>query len=299
MKKLFLSIVFLLSFLGLSHAQELYCNVQVNSRQVEGSDKQIFETLQSSLFEFLNNRVWTNYEFKVEERIECNMLLTISERPSSEQFKGNLTIAVNRPVFNSSYNTLIFNYVDNDIQFEYLMNQPFDFAENSYTSNITSIMAYYVYMILGLDFDTFALYGGTPFYEKAEAIVSAAQSSQYPGWKAFEGDKNRYWLTENLLNPAFKPLRNFLYEYHRKGLDVMYENPDQGRKSIIKALQNLKKVYDDRPGLFLIKLLMDAKRPELIQIFSEGSTSEKSQAVELMKKIDPSHSSEYDDLMNN
>lgn len=299
MKKLFLSIVFLLSFLGLSHAQELYCNVQVNSRQVEGSDKQIFETLQSSLFEFLNNRVWTNYEFKVEERIECNMLLTISERPSSEQFKGNLTIAVNRPVFNSSYNTLIFNYVDNDIQFEYLMNQPFDFAENSYISNITSIMAYYVYMILGLDFDTFALYGGTPFYEKAEAIVSAAQSSQYPGWKAFEGDKNRYWLTENLLNPAFKPLRNFLYEYHRKGLDVMYENPDQGRKSIIKALQNLKKVYDDRPGLFLIKLLMDAKRPELIQIFSEGSTSEKSQAVELMKKIDPSHSSEYDDLMNN
>ncbi len=299
MKKLILVLVFFIFLLNISRTQELYCNVQVNSRQVEGSDKQIFETLQSALFEFINNRVWTSYEFKVEERIECNMLLTISERPSSEVFKGNLTIAINRPVFNSSYNSLVFNYVDNDIHFEYLMNQPFDFSENTYINNITSIMAYYVYMILGLDFDTFALYGGNPFYEKAEAIVSAAQSSSYPGWKAYENDKNRYWLVENLLNPAYKPLRNFLYEYHRKGLDVMYENPEQGRKNIIKALQNLKKVYDERPGLFLIKLFMDAKRPELIQIFSEGSTSDKSQAVELMKKIDPSHASEYEDILNN
>ncbi|MDZ7740813.1 MAG: DUF4835 family protein [Bacteroidota bacterium] len=299
MKKLIFVFVFFVSLFNFSRAQELYCNVQVNSQQVEGSDKQIFETLQAALFEFINNRVWTSYEFKVEERIECNMLLTISERPSSESFKGNLTIAINRPVFNSTYNSLVFNYVDNDIHFEYLMNQPFDFSENSYISNITSIMAYYVYMTLGLDFDTFALYGGNPFYERAEAIVSAAQSSPYPGWKAFEDDKNRYWLVENLLNPAYKPLRNFLYEYHRKGLDVMYENPEQGRKSIIKALENLKKVYDERPGLFLLKLFMDAKRPELIQIFSEGSTSEKSKAVELMKKIDPSHASDYEDILNN
>lgn len=299
MKNLITLLFLLIFFIPNTRSQEIYCNVQVNARQVEGSDKQVFETLQNSLFDFINSRVWSNYSFEVEERIECSILLTISERVSSEEFKGSLTIALSRPVYNSSYNSVVINYVDDDFAFKYTQNQPLDFSENTYISNITSVIGFYAYILLGLDFDTFLLNGGTAFYEKAEAIVSAAQSANTPGWKAFEDDRNRYWLVENLLNPSYKPLRKFLYEYHRKGLDVMYENPESGRSAIIASLNHLKKVYDERPGLFLIQLMMDAKRPELIGIFSEGSSTEKTKAVNLLKEIDPSHGSDYDEILSN
>lgn len=298
MKKTFLLFILLASIISKTSAQELYCNVQVNSRQVEGTEKQIFETLQSAIFEFINNRIWTNYTFEVEERIECTMLITIDERVSSEEFSGSINVALRRPVFNSSYNSPILNYVDDDFYIKYQENQPLDFSENTYLSNLTSIVGYYVYMILGLDFDTFIPMGGTGFYEKAESIVNTAQSSNRQGWRASEGTNNRYWLVENLLNPAYKPIRSFLYDYHRKGLDVMYDNPDQGRAAITESLDYLKQAYDARPGLFLIQLIMDAKREEIIQIYSEASNSQKATAVNILKEIDPAHSSEFDNILN-
>ncbi len=295
-KKLIIIVLLLISALPI-FSQEFYCNVKINSRQVEGTEKRVFEDLQSALFEFINNRKWTNFQYENVERIECSILLTITQRVSSDEFKGSLNIALRRPVFNSSYNSIIFNYVDDDFQFKYVLNQPLDFSENTYTSEITSVIAFYLYFMLGLDFDSFVLYGGSPYYEKAEAIVSAAQNSGYPGWKAFEDNNNRYWLVENMLNPRFKPLRKFLYEYHRKGLDKMHDNADAGRSVITQTLTNLKKVHEDRPGLFLIQLLLDAKRDELINIYSEGSPTEKTRAVNILKEIDPSHSSEYQNVL--
>ncbi len=298
MKRIFL-IILLLNVTVLVKSQELYCTVRVNSQQVEGSEKRVFEELQRALFDFINNRVWSNYKFNVQERIECSILITISERISSDEFKGSLNIALRRPVFNSSYNSVVLNYVDKDFQFRYIINQPLDYSENQYFSELTSVLAYYVYIFLGLDFDTYSLFGGTPFYEKAEAIVSVAQNSSYSGWRAFEDNNNRYWLVKNLLNPTFQPIRKYLYEYHRLGLDNMYDNPDGGRAAITKSLDYLRQVYDDRPGLFLLQIMMDAKRSELVSIYSEGSPTEKAKAVNILREIDPANSSEYQDILKN
>ena len=298
MKKVILFFIILFLFKQ-SFTQELYCNVNVNFQQVEGTETKVFENLERALFEFINNRKWTNYNFGVEERIECTILLNISERISSDEFKGTLNIALKRPVFNSAYNSTTLNYIDRDFQFEYVEFQPLEFQDNVFTSNLTSVIAYWVYMFLGIDFDTFTLYGGTPYYEKAESIVNSAQNESYPGWKAFESQKNRYWLVENMMNPSYQPIRKFLYEYHRRGLDIMYEDASGGRAKILKTLKYLQTIQNQRPGLFLMQIIMDAKSDEFVSVFSEGSPSEKNQAINLLKEIDPANSDKYDGILNN
>lgn len=298
MKKILL-ILFISIIAYQGRTQELYCTVNVNYQQVEGTDTKVFETLERSLFEFINNRKWTNYNFGVEERIECTILLNISERISSDQFKGALNIALKRPVFNSNYNSTTLNYIDRDFQFDYVEFQPLEFQDNVFTTNLTSVIAYWVYIFLGIDFDTFTLYGGTPFYEKAESIVNSAQNESYPGWKAFESQKNRYWLVENMMNPSYQPIRKFLYEYHRKGLDIMYEDPNGGRANILKSLKYLQLIQDQRPGLFLMQIIFDAKSDEFVNVFSEGSPSEKNQAINLLKDIDAANSDKYDEILKN
>ncbi|MBN2174925.1 MAG: DUF4835 family protein [Bacteroidales bacterium] len=274
-------------------SQEFICNLQVNTQQVEGTDKRVYENMQSALNEFINNRKWTNYNFMNEERIECNFVITIGDRPSADVFNGRLNIVASRPVFGSAYNSNLINYVDNDFTFEYVEFQPIEFIENQDVSNLTSVLAYYLYIILGIDFDTFSRNGGTPFYEKAESIVNAAQNSSYPGWKSFEDTKNRYWLVENFLNNNYTDLRNFYYEYHRLGLDVMTEKAEQGRGVITKSLDYLKNVHDDQPGLFALQLILDAKRDEIVNVFSKGNPQQKSAVAELMKEIDPANTSKY------
>jgi hypothetical protein len=280
------------------HTQELMCDVQINTQQVEGTDKKVFETLRLALFEFLNNRQWTNYNFGIEERIECTILIKVNNRISSDEFNGELQIALKRPVHNSAYNTTTFNYVDKDFKFKYVEYQPLDYVDNSYTSNLTSVLAYYVYIFLGMDFDSFTMFGGTPFFEKAESIVNAAQSSGETGWKSFESQRNRFWLVENFLNPSYQPIRKFMYEYHRLGLDVMYEDAYKGRANILKSLEYLGQVKDGWPNLYVLQLIMEAKRDEFVNVFSEGSATEKTRAVNLLKKIDPAQSSTYDAIMN-
>jgi hypothetical protein len=285
--------VFLVFFSLFLAAQEFLCNVQVNSQQVEGTDKRVFENMQSSITEFLNSRSWTNYNFKNEERIECNFVITINNRPSTDLFEARLNIVASRPVFNSAYNSTLLNYVDQDFTFEYVEFQPMEYIENQDISNLTSMLAYYLYIILGLDFDTFSEMGGTPFYEKAEAIVSAAQNSPDGGWKSFEDNKNRYWLVANLMNNNHADLRRFLYEYHRLGLDVMSEQPEQGRQTIANAINYLANVHDEQPGLFALQLVLDAKRDEIVNVFSQGNPQQKSKVAETMKEIDPANSSKY------
>ncbi|MCD4747515.1 MAG: DUF4835 family protein [Bacteroidales bacterium] len=297
MLKIFLAFILTTASVNI-FAQEFNATIQVSSRQIEGTDKKVFETLQSSLYEFINDRIWTNYSFKIEERIECTFVLNITERVSSDIFKATLNVVSRRPIYKTSYNSVMFNFIDKDFEFEYVEFQPMDYSDNTFTSNLTSVFAYYLYIILGLDFDSFSPMGGTPFFEKAEAIVNAAQNTPEKGWKSFDSQKNRYWLVENYLNSSYTSLRKCIYEYHRKGLDIMSEKVEIGRGNISESLKLLQKVFKERPGLFILQLFLDAKRDEIINVFSEGSPMEKSNAVNICKEIDPANSSNYQKILS-
>lgn len=296
MKKAFIILIFSMFLLQI-HGQEFYCNVEVNSTQVQGSDRKVFETLKNAIYEFMNDQTWTNYKLKYNERIECSMLFNVTERTTSEFFRCDLTIALRRPVFNSTYNTVLFNYIDKNVEFEYIENQPLDFSTGIFTSNLTSILAYYAYIMIGLDFDSFQLYGGTPFYEAASSIVNSAQSSGYAGWNSAEGTKNRYWLLENITNPSYSSIRDFYYEYHMDGLDIMYEKPEEGRAKILETLKYLQQVKQSRPSLLILQIISDSKRDEFVNVFSEGIPTEKSNAVKILNELDPSNAMTYQKII--
>jgi len=285
------------SFFLDANSQELYCNVEVSSKQIQSSDRRVYETMRDAIYEFMNNRNWTNYNYKFNERIECSILINVTDRPSSDYFKCDMTIGLIRPVFNSTYNTTLFNFIDKDIEFEYIENQPLDFNLGSFTSNLTSVLAYYAYIMIGLDFDSFMLNGGDTYYEAAQNIVNSAQSSTYPGWSSSEGNRNRFWLVENLTNTSYSGIRSFYYEYHLKGLDIMYEEPDDGRKVILGTLEYLQRVKQSRPGLYLLQILTNSKRDEFVNVFSEGNPSEKTNAVKLLNEIDPSNAMTYQKII--
>ena len=279
------------------YTQEIYCDVQINTQQVEGTDKKVFETLRTALFEFMNNKKWSDYNFSIEERIECTILLNITSRISSDEFNAELNMALKRPIYNSAYKSTTLNYVDKDFRFTYVEYQPLEFIENSFSSNLTSVLAYYIYIFMGMDFDSYTLYGGTQFFESAENIVNSSQGASESGWKSFENSKNRFWLVENFMNPSYQPVRRFMYEYHRLGLDVMYDEPNKGRAAILKSMEYLTDIKDNWPNLFILQLIMDAKSDEFINIFSEGSATEKTRALNMLKKLDPANASQYDDRM--
>ena len=226
-------------------AQELKCNVQIVTQQIQGTNKQVFQTLQNAIYEFMNNRVWTNHVFGPEERIECNMLFNITEQLSADEFRGTLQIQSRRPVFNTNYNTVMLNYMDNDIHFKYIEFEPLEFDINTHISNLTSILAYYAYVVLALDYDSFSFEGGTSLWEAAEKIVINAQNAPERGWKAFENTshQNRYWLVKDFLDDEYAPARNFWYRYHRHGLDVMDDKVAEGRAEIANSLELLQEVF--------------------------------------------------------
>jgi hypothetical protein len=291
-------ILLILSLLFLeSKSQELYCNIDVRSEQIQGSDRRIYETMKNAIYEFMNNQRWTNYNYKYNERIECSILINVTERPTTDFFRCDMTLAVRRPVFNSSYNTVLFNYIDKNVDFEYIENQPLDFNVGMFSSNLTSILAFYAYIIIGLDFDSFMLNGGDPYYEAALNIVNAAQSTTYSGWNSAESTRNRFWLLENLTNPSYTGIRNFYYEYHRKGLDIMYEEPEQGRQKILETLKYLQQVKQARPGLLMLQIITDSKRDEFVNIFSEGVPTERSGAVTILNELDPSNAMTYQKII--
>ena len=299
MKRSFVSFITVICmfFANLAAAQELKCDVAINSSQIPGSDKSIFENMQTALYEFINNTKWTNINFKTNEKIECSIAITLKERNGSDGFSGEINMALRRPCYKSSYTTPMLNYLDPKFSFTYTDGQALDFSMNSHISDLTSTIAFYVYTFLGFDFDSFSLNGGKPFFEAAEQIVNNAQGSQQPGWKAFDGSKNRYWLAENATSNSYAQLHQFLYEYHRLGLDVMSEKPEQGRTAILTSLQYLQAVHSTYPTCFLLQLIIETKRSEIINVFSEGTQQEKTQAASIMKQIDPSKSSQYDAIL--
>ncbi len=295
MKKIIAGL-FLLVCAVKSNAQELNCQVTVSSQQVQGTDnKRIFDQLQKQAFEFVNNTKWTKEVFATNERIECTMFINITEKVSTSQYKATIQVQSRRPIYKTSYNSPLFNNNDQSFEFTYQENQPFDFNVNTYTTNLTSIFAYYAYVILALDYDSYAPMGGTEYWQKAQQIVNnaAAGSDSGPGWKSFDGNKNRFWFVDNILNPMYNPIRTCYYNYHRKGLDVMYEKTDAGRAEILKSLESLKELHKLRPASYNMQLLFNAKADEVINIFKEAIGTEKAAVIETLNLIDPSNSNKY------
>ena len=298
MKKIIIPILFLLCFLTQNiQAQEFNFTVTVNTKQVAGTDQRVYEALQEAIINFMNNRIWTNIKFEEQERIEGTMVIVVKNREGNN-IAAELNIGLRRPIYKSNYNSPLLNYVDTDFNFEYIESQPLDFNENSFMSNLTSMLAFYAYYSLGIYFDTFGLYGGDQMYKAAEQVVTQAQSSSDAGWKAFDSYKNRYWLLENFTNPAYRPIRQFLYEYHRLGLDVMGNGKvDDGRTAMTKSLDYLKAVYSSKSNLYYFQILNDTKRDEWKNVYSMGPQQERTKAVNILRDLDPTHAEEYEELL--
>ena len=286
--------------LGL-YSQEFRCNIQVVSQQIQGTNKQVFQTLQNAMFEFMNNRVWTDHVYTMEERIECNMMFNITEQMSADEFKGTLTVQARRPVYNTNYNTTTLNFVDNDIRFRYVEFAPLEFDLNSHLSNLTSILAFYAYFILGIDYDTFSLMGGTPYFNNAERIVLNAQNAAETGWKPMDdiAHKNRYWLVKDMIDTEYEPVRAFNYRYHRLGLDVMDEKIAEGRAEITNSLELLQQVYRRRPDpyMYLLRLVFDSKVDEIVNVYTESYPEERARAYDILVEVDKPNANKYKAIM--
>ena len=289
-----LLIIFLLTS-GISnlYSQELRCRISINTQSIQGTNKQVFETLQNALTEFMNNQQWTDKVYAANERIECTMQITIKEVVSVNEFKGSIQIQSSRPVYNSSYNSNVFNFMDPDFQIRYVEYEPLVYNPNTFDSNLIGIMAYYAYIIIGMDEDSFQLYGGSESFQKAEQVVSRAQNAVESGWKSFENRRNRYWMVENILNEYHKPLRECIYKYYRLGLDQMSSNIEKGREEIVSALENLRKVHKQVPSSFLMQVFFSSKSDEIVDIFSESFSIEKSNVSSLLTEIDPTNADKY------
>ncbi len=277
-------------------AQELNCRVQVAAPTVSNVERRVLDALQTAIRDFMNDRKWTNDTYSLDERIECNLLLTVDEVSNNTRFKGQLQIQSNRIVFNSSYDSPILNFIDEDIDFDYIENTILEFQLDQNRGNLSSILAYYAFLIVGMDYDTFALEGGTPYFSKAQQIVVNAQNSPNVGWKAFESNKNRYWIVENVLHQAFKPLRQAMYEYHLQGLDHMYENPNTARVKIAEGISGLRKVHQTRPLSYNMRLFFLAKVDEILNIYSEAPPQESNSLFNDLQILDPANISKYNRL---
>ena len=287
-------IFFLGLFISLHvNAQELFCNIQVNASQIQTSDRKVFQTLQTAIYEFVNNTKWTSASIKNEERIECTFLINIKKKVSNDEYKASIQIQSTRPIYGTSYKSTMLNYLDNNFRFRYLEYQSLEFNENTHLSNLTSVLAYYVYIVLGLDFDTFSEYGGAPYFIKAQNIVNNAQNAREIGWKAFESDKNRYWLVHDLLDTRYEEIHNCYYRYHRVGMDILSEKTDDARYEITEALEELRGIYRDNPSAFILKIFFDAKADEITKIYSEAFPNEQARIIKLLTEIDPANSAKY------
>ena len=295
----FLTFIFFFIY-SFSLSQELNCRVTLNYSSVPSPNKEMFNSMRQSITEFMNNTQWTNEIFSNEERIDCTILIRINQQISTDEFSGTISIQSSRPIYKSNYNSTLINLVDDQFRFRFVEFEPLEFNENTHLSNLTSVLAYYAYIIIGLDYDTFSNSGGDSFFIRAQKIVNNAQGdNNATGWKSFEGSKNRYWLVENLLNPDFQLLRKTLYTYHREGMDNFTEKPEFVREVIASSLINLLDVYNQRPKGYLIQLFFDAKTDEIVNIFSKGTIMEANELVNVLTRISPKNADKWQKILNN
>ncbi len=291
MRNIFLFIVSFFSFIAIE-AQELNCVITVNSDQIGQTNQQVFRTLERALNDFVNRSKWTNRVYKENEKVEARMFLTITEF-DSDRFKANIQLQSSRPVFNTSYESPVFNYKDNFFDFQYQEFQPLVYNENVFESNLISVISYYVYIILGLDADTFALEGGTDFYREAQKIVMQAQGSGFLGWNQSSSDRTRFELVDNLLSNTYREYRIAMYNYHRKGLDILGDNNSTGKQVISGTMRLFETMIKRRPNAFLVQTFFDAKSEEIQNVFSDGPKIDTVQLKEILNRIAPLYSSTW------
>ncbi len=280
-------------------AQELNCQVSINADQAQTTDRQVFKDMEQSFTRFMNERQWTSDIFAPEEKINCNLLITINSMPSVGSYTATVQIQSSRPVYNAGYETIVLNYADRDWQFEYVESTPLDFSDNNYNSNITSMLAFYAYIIVGLDYDTFSKFSGDPIFQKALNVLNLAQSSNTPGWQAFQGNRNRYWLIENLTNQQLRPIREAYYIYHRLGLDIFADKPDDARNQILTAIKKVQDANRQQPNSLLKISFFDAKADEISNIFQKGNPSVKKEAYTILIDLDPTDTEKYKTILGN
>jgi len=283
------------------NAQELNCKISIIKEarlEVNSTELEIFKELELVLTDFMNNTQWTKDHILAEERINCVIQLQINKIPSSGNYSGAIQVQATRPVFNSNYNTLLFNFRDEDLAFSYSRNTLVTYTPNQFRDNLSSVLAYYAYYILGMDYDSFSNKGGGKYFNECQQIVSNAQNSGFPGWKSSEqGKRNRFWLVDNILQAAFEPLRDCNYAYHRNGMDQMYEDKVKGKKALYDALSKLNTVVQVRPNSPNVVNYLLCKRDELKSILSDSEVKEKTDFVTLLKRLDPSNSSKYQEIL--
>ncbi|WP_178988089.1 type IX secretion system protein PorD [Winogradskyella schleiferi] len=290
MRNLFLLFTLLLTTVGFS--QELNCTVAVIAQQTGNENNVVFKTLEKQLNEFINNTKWTGKNFGAQERINCNMVINVNQY-NNDSFSASLQVSSSRPVFNSTYSSPVYNYNDRNFNFQYLEFQNLVYNDNQFESNLISVLAFHVYMILGMDADTFELNGGDEYFEQAQTIASYSQQLNGQGWKLEDGLQSRFALIDNLMSPAFKGLRTTMYKYHIEGMDIMNEGAKEGKMKIIAALDELQKVHRVRPNSYVMRVFFDAKADEIMEILSGGPSVNITEATDVLNRIAPMHSQKW------
>jgi len=298
---LFISLFFCV--INCIRGQELQAKISVNSSRIGSTvDKKIFSTLQTQLTNFMNSRRWTNDQFAENEKIECNFVINLESTSEPTVYQASLIIQAARPVYNSTYQSAIVNFQDQDFTFKYVEYQAIDFNDNrvqgndATTANLTAVFAYYAYLIIGLDYDSFSPKAGDPYFQKAQNIVNnAPESSNINGWRAFDGIRNRYWLCENLVNSRNNILHDVIYSYYRSGLDKLYENDKESRANVLQALTQLQAFNHEFPNTMFVDFFMQTKYLELVGVFKNGTSDDKVKALDLLNKLDIANSSRYKD----
>jgi hypothetical protein len=276
--------------------QELNCTVSINAQQIEAAYQERFTTLQSDLTEFINQQAWTNKQFAEVEKIQCTMAFVINSIPETDKYSATLTVQSRRPVYNSNYSSTLLNFKDAEVEFNYTEGQTLTFTEYDLSDNLIAVTAYYVYLILGLDFDSFSPQGGEAFLRKAENIVSQMQTADTKGWKAFDSRKNRHAIITDLLAESNADYRQLWYTYHRQGLDAMAQSVDKGRSQVSAACTLLKNVKSASPQSVLLTMFIDAKMDELLNIYSKAPQTDKNQAFETLQGIYPSYTNKLNEI---
>lgn len=301
MMKFILPFIFI-CFYSISFSQELNCQVSIEADaklELNSTELEIIKQMKQGVYDLMNNTQWTKDAFKTEERINCNIQIQIKTNPSSGVYTGFIQVQSTRPAFNSNYNAVLFNFQDDDMAIAFSRNTVLTYAQNQFRDNLSSILAFYAYFIIGMDYDSFSSKGGTPYFNEAQQIVSNAQSSGAPGWKASEsGKRNRFWLIDNILQPVFDPLRECNFMYHRKGIDMLYDNKVEAKKSLLAALNKLTPVVQTRPNTINVINFLSAKTTELKNILSDSDMKEKTDFVNLLKKLDSGNASKYQEILN-
>lgn len=277
-------------------AQELEVNVKVNPVTVQLADPKVFQDLQAAIQGFMNNQQWTNENYQPEERIKVLLTLSIKQEFSASSFGGELSIQAVRPVYGSTYETPLISHLDKDVTFTYEQFQPLEFSENNYNDNLSSILSFYAYIIIGLDYDSFVPYGGESYFQRAQDVLNAVPqsvSANNKGWRSIDGNRNRYWIMENILSPRVKNFRQAFYDYHRQALDLMSSDVNIGRALMLEAIEAVTQVNQTYPNAMIVQMFTNAKSDEIVEIYKQGTPTEKNRIVQSMSRIDGSNASKY------